>query len=213
MNIILLLAGDYHPPAMAFPANAVIAVDGGIRHAARLGKTPDLWLGDFDSADTILQQQYACIPRLAFPADKTQTDFELALAHMNTRYGDATVHIIGSSGDEADHGFANLWVLPQSRHPCVLWQEKAVIVAAHGAASVQFCAEKESKISLFALSPLGGIDSSGLRWPLADAALPPFVALAARNETTAERAQVSWQSGMGMLFLPHHVRELRVEKR
>lgn len=213
-NLWLLLAGDYHPPAANPQAHdPIIAVDGGIRHAAAIAREPDLWIGDFDSADSNLQQQYPHIPRLAFAAEKDQTDFELALAHINNNYKQGLIHIIGSSGNEADHSFANLIVLPQSALPCILWQQNAVIVAAHGAVSVQCCAEKESKISIFSLTPLRGLHYRGLRWQAPKTPLQPFTAHAARNETTTETAQISWQSGTGILFLPHNVRELRVEKR
>ena len=213
MNIFLLLAGDYIAPAVVPKAgDALIAVDGGMRHAACLGMTADVWLGDFDSADNILIKQYPHVPRLPFAADKTQTDFELALAHANRHYRQGTLHILGSGGDEADHAFANLWVLPQSTLPCVLWQENAVIVAAHGAFALRFAAPQGSKVSLFSATPLCGVHACGLRWTLADAELSPFQAFAARNEMAADEAQIRWQSGFGMVFLPRPVSELQIAR-
>lgn len=202
-TIWLLLAGEDAPPAIAAQAgDSVIAVDGGIRHAQRLGLMPDVWLGDFDSARADLIARYAHVPRLTYPADKTQTDFELALAHINAHYPRGTLHIIGSHGNEADHSFANLWVLPQSALPCVLWQENACIISARGEAGVRFAAPIGSKISLFALTPVHHVYSHGLRWPLDNAQLTPHRALAARNEMAAPEAHIRWQQGQALLFLP-----------
>ena len=208
MNIWVLLAGDFHPPGVWPQAeDVVIAVDGGMRHAAALARTPDVWLGDFDSS---AGDAYADIPRLAYPADKTQTDFELALAYANAQAARAIVHIIGSHGNEADHSFANLWVLPQSRHPLLLWQENACIISAHGACTVRFAASRGSKISLFALTALHGISTQGLRWPLDHADLAPHQALAARNEMAADRAEVQWQTGCALLFLPAQAQNIEI---
>lgn len=213
MTVWLLLAGEYAAPDEAPQAHdRVIAVDGGIRHAARLGRVPDVWLGDFDSSDAALAAQYAQVPRLAFSADKTQSDFELAIAYANTHARDDTRHILGSSGDEADHAFANLWVLPQSRAPCIVWQKNAVILAAHGAVECRFSAQKGSKISMFAYESLYGVQYQGLRWPAPQAGIEPFVALAARNEMADERACVAWQSGFAAVYVPREVKDIKISK-
>lgn len=214
MNTWLLLGGEFAPPACAPSADAaVIAVDGGIRHAEKLGITPALWIGDFDSADNALQEQYAQVPRLAFPADKGQTDFELALAHVNAQYQQGCVHIIGAGGGEADHAFANLHVLPQSPLPCVLWQKNAVIVAGRGAFALRFSAKKGSKVSVFACEVVRGVEMRGLRWTVESGTLQPFCAFAARNEMTAAQAEIGWQSGFGLVFLPRDAHGLEVSAR
>lgn len=213
MTVWLLLAGDYAAPNIAPKAeDYVIAVDGGIRHAAHFRRVPDVWLGDFDSSDAALAAQYANVPRLAFPADKTQSDFELALAYANAHARDDTRHILGSSGNEADHAFANLWVLPQSAAPCIVWQKNAVILAAHGAVECQFSAKKGSKISVFAYEALGGVQYHGLRWPAPQTGIEPFVALAARNEMAEEHARIAWQSGFAAVYLPREVKNIKIRK-
>lgn len=212
MNIFLLLAGDYAAPGVLPKADdVVIAVDGGIRHAERLQAMPDVWLGDFDSSDPARIAQYTNVPRQSFPADKDQTDFELALARANRLYPQGTLHIIGSHGDEADHSFANLWVLPQSALPCVLWQKNAVIVAAHGALQMRFAAPPGSKVSLFAATPLHGVSTQGLRWSLCDESLEPFVARAARNEAVQSEIRVGWREGYGLVFLPESAKDLSIK--
>src|SRR6218665_3354150 len=86
----------------------VIAADGGIRHAEALGLTPEIWVGDFDSTDGELALQYAEIPRLEYPAEKSLTDGELAL-HMALDGGATEIILAGALGGErADHAWAHV---------------------------------------------------------------------------------------------------------
>ncbi len=199
----LLLAGEYAEPAL-FPQkeDSVIAVDGGIRHAQRLHLTPDLWIGDFDSADVSMSPD---LPRHTYPQDKDKTDFELALSYAQENYPNHIYHVIGSAGKEADHAFANLWVLAQVSAPVVLWQKYSTIVHAQGGINICWQSDIGSKISLFALTPLYGVNGSGLRWTLNDATILPHRACAARNEMCQRHASLSWQSGCGLLFLPTEI--------
>lgn len=73
---------------------------------------------------------------------------------------------------------------------------------ASGAAAWQLCGQPGDKVSVFALSPLRSLRYQGLRWRADGLALPPFVALAARNALAAEAATVRWQSGDGVVFTP-----------
>ena len=110
--------------------------------------------------------------------------------------------MLGADGDEADHGFANLWVLPRFGLPTLLLGRNGTRAFASGAAAWQLCGQPGDKVSVFALSPLQGLRYQGLRWRADGLALPPFVALAARNALAAEAATVRWQSGDGVVFTP-----------
>ena len=92
-TFVILLGGELHatPRLMSQVAgHRVIAADSGMEHAALLGVTPELWLGDFDSADEALFTIYPDVPREAFPQDKDMTDGELAIAEA-LRRGAVTV--------------------------------------------------------------------------------------------------------------------------
>ncbi len=199
MRVWLLLAGEFSSPDWTIEKeDVVIAVDGGMAHAQALNCTPHLWLGDFDSATMSAD---TAIPRLDFPQDKDQTDFELALDYAHRHYPEAILCVIGSGGGEADHAFANLWVLARYAQPVILWQKQTTVVYLPGG-NLHFSAPVGAVVSLFALTPLTGIRNHGLKWPLKNAELAPFSALAARNQIVLSSASMSWLSGDGLVFLP-----------
>lgn len=199
-TIWLLLAGDFVRPYHHRQAGeVVVAVDGGIRHAAALGWTPQWWLGDFDSSGDFA----ADVPRIAFPVAKDETDFELALAFVRTRWPQTRcLMVIGADGDEADHAFGNLWVLPRFALPTLLFGRAGTRLFASGPAAWRLHGEAGAKVSVFALSPLAGLCYSGLHWPADGLTLSPFVARAARNALCGDSATIRWQSGAGVVFVP-----------
>ena len=209
-RVWLLLAGDFAVPSWTIATeDIVIAVDGGMRHSDRLRASPALWIGDFDSSDAALRARHRHVTRKTFPVEKAATDFELALAHVQSHYPRALLSVIGADGTESDHAFANLWVLPRHPAPVVLWLRHAVVVGGRSL-SVRVEGAPGDKVSLFALRNLSRVTYHGLRFPLDEANLAPYLALAARNELVAPRAQIRWQDGYGLLFLSRSLTSLSV---
>ena len=85
--------------------DCLIAADGGVRHAQRLGLTPDAILGDFDSLG------YTPENSTVFPVEKDDTDSMLSLRHA-LRLGYREHHLYGAmDGPRLDHTLANLQAL------------------------------------------------------------------------------------------------------
>ena len=199
-KVWILLAGDYSPaPIAPDKEDFVIAVDGGIAYAETCAWTVDLWIGDFDSSE--INAKRSAIVRSTFPSDKSQTDFELALAYADKHFPNSVLYILGSGGDEADHEFANLWVLPQIAAPAILWRNNATIVKAQGKVSIQWQGSVGDKVSLFAFDTLQALSYRGLRWTVENATAEAHIAAFARNEMQAETAGMSWNSGTALVFL------------
>lgn len=205
-TVWILLAGDFAlPPRLPAPEEIVIAVDGGIYHAADLTLMPDVWLGDFDSSDSETLPKYAAVPKRRFAKDKDETDFELALKYVAQYYPQTEqLMIIGGLGKEKDHEFANLWVLPAFGMPTIFFGADEIRLFAQGPVCWHLQGRAGNTISLFALTPLHGIFSAGLRWSLHNASLSPFAVRASRNCFSADRANICWDSGCGLIFLTNH---------
>jgi thiamine pyrophosphokinase len=102
-HLALLLAGGelvVTPRALERVRDAalVVAADGGARHAAALGLTVDVWVGDFDSSDGLTLNA----PRQTHPTEKDQTDLELALMTAKAR-GATEALVLGAFGGRFDH--------------------------------------------------------------------------------------------------------------
>ena len=98
-------AGDFTARGFApGPGDLILAADGGYRALYRLGTTPDLLLGDFDSlGDAPLPPG---LPVLRFPARKDDTDTGLALRH-GLMLGFRDFALYGCAGGRTDHLLAN----------------------------------------------------------------------------------------------------------
>src|SRR5947209_172710 len=78
--------------ASAARAELVIAADSGVRHANAIGRSIDVWLGDFDSSSP--EAGFAGeIHR--FPSQKDQTDTHLALREA-VRRGASQIVLLGA---------------------------------------------------------------------------------------------------------------------
>lgn len=184
-----------------------IACDGGLRHFAPMGITPDCIIGDFDSAPAELLESYKTqnIPTLPFPADKDETDLALAAAYALT-LSPASILIIGALGRRFDHTLANVHILAQicghNRNiPAEIWDEHTSIRLAHPAACREafhhFPREGYTTITLL---PLGnhvtGITTRGLQYPLKHETLRTGETRGVSNTFTDDIAEISVESGL-----------------
>ncbi len=94
----------------------VIAADGGVQHAARLGLEISTVIGDLDSLDEeecmALKAIGTDVVRVA--AEKDETDLELALLHA-IEIGASDIVVLGAFGDRIDMCLSNLMLLSHPR--------------------------------------------------------------------------------------------------
>lgn len=181
-------------------ARSVIAADGGLRHLPALGRLPDILIGDLDSlpegAEAMLVGEDIDVIR--FPRAKDETDLELALLHAIERFPDDVLLIAGGFGGRIDHTLANITLLA---HPAFIGRAIYFIEEDQMA----WLIDDETTITgrvgdVVSLIPLGGdvvvIETSGLRWSLANETLSLGPARGMSNEMTAARARVRIAGGL-----------------
>ncbi|MEX2653935.1 MAG: thiamine diphosphokinase [Acidimicrobiia bacterium] len=203
-TVLVVTGGDPIPPAALdglAHADFIVAADSGLDHAERLGLTPDVVVGDFDSvSDDALGRFSGPVER--HPVDKDATDLELALRIVVERAPERIV-VLGGHGGRLDHFIANALVLTTTPPDIeVEWRAGlATIYVVHS--TVALSGTPGASVSLV---PVGGdtegVTTSGLRWPLTGESLTSGSTLGVSNEFAATRATVEIQTGTLLVIVP-----------
>jgi thiamine pyrophosphokinase len=177
----------------------VIAADGGIQHAERLGLEISVVIGDLDSLDeavsTALKTTNTDIVKVA--AEKDETDLELALLHA-TDIGVKDIVVLGAFGNRIDMTLSNLLLLS---HPSLIsahieyWYgyQTAWLIRPPGD---EIHGQSGDTLSLIPLEgDAEGITTHELYYPLNDEKLVFGPARGISNVLTASVAHVELASG------------------
>jgi len=187
---------------------AVIAADSGVERALALGRRVDLVVGDFDSADPAAVEAAVAggaeIRR--YPTDKDQSDLELAL-HAARAGGAKRVLVVGGSGGRLDHFLANALLLASPSFADLDIEAlvgDARITVIHREARLS--GAPGDLCSLLAVGgPARGVQTIGLRFPLAGEELLPGSTRGVSNEFTEPIATVSLERGTLLAVQPQNV--------
>lgn len=155
-------------------ADWLVAADGGARWLDRWGAAPHLLVGDLDSVAPELIERLAGagVEIERHPAEKHESDTELALRRAVDR-GAQRIIILGAlAGNRLDHEVANLLLLvaPQLRGRDVrIVRGGTTVRALHAGENLELDGEAGDVVSLL---PLGGdatgVTTGGLRYALSD---------------------------------------------
>jgi len=203
MKVVVIASGDLDPRDVKWldGADQVIAADGGANSLDRLGRRPDLLVGDLDSADAALVNRLAAASTRVerHPADKDASDTELAL-EAALAAGATEIVLLGAIGGERlDHELANVLLLTDPAHAGL------DVRLARGSSSVRVLQGGERLTlagdpgDLVTLLPIGGdvsgVTTHGLRWALEGASLRMGRSRGLSNEVVAAPASVQMEHG------------------
>ncbi len=201
--IVVTGAEPLDPTVVAsLPAHGiVIAADGALDHALSAGLTPAGLVGDLDSVSVAgleWAEAHATIER--HPADKNETDTELALA-MAADLNPARLILVSGGGDRLDHTFAAIGALG---HPGLTsvpvieaWWGTQHIRVLHGPGRLSFDVIPGTTISLLAMhGRCKGVSIAGVKWPLDAARLTPLVGHGVSNVAIGERIDITVSEGV-----------------
>lgn len=119
MNILLVAGGSQQTwPQIDFSEyDTFVGVDRGGLLLLEAGLPLDLAVGDFDS---LSEEEFLRVKKEAkrtrtSPAEKDDTDTQLALEEALTIFPEAMITIVGATGGRLDHFLANLWLPMEER--------------------------------------------------------------------------------------------------
>jgi thiamine pyrophosphokinase len=193
-----LTAGEWVVPYLR-QATTLIAADGGLDHLLTLGRTPDVVIGDLDSAtkEALAAARQAEVEVLVHPAEKDETDLELALRYA-AAFDDQEIIVLGSLGGRLDQSLANVFLLIAP----FLHGRRVKIVEPNQEAWIMSAGENHISGSVgdrVSLLPLGGDarikQTTGLAWPLVDEPLLQGMSRGISNRLIAETATVEIAKG------------------
>jgi len=203
MRVVIVASGepDAADAAWLEQADLVVAADGGAGWVDRMGRRPDLLVGDLDSADPALVARLATagtsIER--HPTDKEASDTELAIEAARSR-GATEILVLGAlGGDRLDHELANLLLMADpslADPPLRIVRGGTRVRVIRDGGRLELEGDIGDTVSLL---PVGGdavgMTTTGLRWPLSGSKLRAGRSRGLSNEILAAPASVSLARG------------------
>lgn len=210
MKAIVLSHGEIENPdlmrlrLLGWEDALVIGADGGALHAEMLGLELDLTIGDFDSLspETLSELAAQGVEVRRFPAEKNETDLELALIAAVERGADHIV-VLGATGGRLDMTLASILLLSHlalvnTRTEIWVEMQTTWLMRPPGG---EIRGQEGDTISLL---PIGG-DSLGVKtenlvYPLKEETLVFGPARGVSNVMSADLAHVSFETGLLLMI-------------
>jgi thiamine pyrophosphokinase len=190
---------------LAKDSDLIIAVDGGGALCLRAGVDPHLVVGDLDSLDRKTQTalEAAGAGFVTFPADKSQTDLDLAVSEARDRGADELVVCAAFSG-RLDHTLAAVGTLVAAADllPTIVEPaQSAWLLSAQHRARLEI-GPAGTTWSLLAVTSDVRLSVTGVKWPLDHALLEPLSSIGVSNVVTGSRGLAVVHSGAVLAVSP-----------
>ena len=201
-----LVSGDRTIQRFLQRAKRIIAADGGAARCLRLGITPDVVIGDFDSIDerALREVEAAGVELIRHPADKDATDLELALDHAR-EIGAKALTVLGAVGSRWDQSLASILLLASDRYAQMtlsIFDPPQRLFILRPGARLSISGAIGDVVSLI---PLGaraeGLSTTGLKYPLDGQALDFATTRGVSNVLLQATASV--RLSKGLLIITH----------
>lgn len=209
---IIVCAGDFREQTIPYEqGDLLIAADAGYVHLRRLGISPDLLLGDFDSlGEGFLEPMESDIEILRLPVEKDDTDC-MAAVRVGLGRGFLSFLLLGALGGERpDHMLANLQTL------LFLKRSGASGVIRDGAKEFQIIENEtlcfpsgwSGDFSLFAVDRvIRGVTIRGMKYELEDAAVTNSFPIGVSNSFCPDKeAKVTVREGAALIYTNYSTR-------
>lgn len=182
----------------------LIAVDSGLKAVKELGLVPDMVVGDFDSVNPVILEEFKRIPYIIWDVhdpEKNETDTELALRKAAAS-GCTRVVILGATGGRFDHMLANVFLLyaclQRGMDACIVDRQNKIylIEEEHHFIKKEQWGKYISFLPL--LGKIEGICLEGFSYPLTDYDLDVGSSRCISNELNEEEGMIRFREGIAI---------------
>ena len=185
--------------------HCTVAADRGMDFFYEHKMVPDYIVGDFDSADPEVLQNFRNLNEerrpeiIQFKPEKDETDTELAI-RIAIQHGCDDIHLLGAMGSRVDHMLGNLHLLGAAMKQgvaCRMVDKNNRIRMTCQGMSLRRQEQYGTYVSLLPFTPLvKGLTLTGFKYPLKDYTLECYHSLGVSNEIIAEEAEISFREGV-----------------
>ena len=185
-------------------ADLVISVDGGLEKTRSLGLVPDAIVGDFDTADPKILEEYRRNPDILWDVhkpEKDETDTELAI-NTAIKLGCNSLMILGATGGRIDHELSNIHLLKYCLDKGVeayLYDSQNKVYLLNGAHMFLRGKIYGNYVSFIPMTEqVRGITLTGFKYPLnhKNISIGAEAGLCVSNEVISETARITFDSGI-----------------
>ena len=173
----------------------LICADGGANSALKLGLIPDYIIGDLDSTDKAVLNNFKTKSTIINYKRQTDTDVEKCLKFaLKNKFKEAL--LVGVTGNRLDHTFCNLGIVFKFFH------QINISLVAENSYLKPYTGKQELKtfkgetISLYGFDRKTKITSKGLKYPLKDVSLSFGEKESTSNIATSNLLQLTISSGI-----------------
>jgi len=216
MRAFIFANGEFCPKDAALTMqidDLIIAADGGSQHCIALDLRPDLLIGDLDSIDEKVLNDWRTdgVEIISYSQDKDQTDLELALLYAQEQ-GVSEIFVYGAAGGRLDMTIGNLTLLahPDLTLPITLICGVEEVRVLRQGESLTLNGIPGGTVSLIPLQPgPSTVTTEGLKYPLTSDALIFGYTRGISNRLVKEKARIKLESGLLAVI---HIRANHLEK-
>ena len=176
----------------------IICADGGYNHAKKMGITPNVLIGDFDSAKDIENVS----DRIQYPTRKDFTDGELAVNYA-TEHGYNDIVLIAMTGDRADHTIADILLLTKCTNGVLIDDNNEIYLLKD---SIEIHGRKGQTLSIIPVNgDAEGVTTNGLEYPLNNETLYFGDTRGISNVMLENKCTISIKHGMALIIKVENV--------
>ena len=202
MRVLILTGGSMNTTFASeyirkWNPDQVITADKGLLYAKELGIIPDIILGDFDSCNKSIMEEFSTDKKIIAPCEKDDTDTALAMIKAK-EIGADEILLIGATGTRLDHVLGNIGQLVFAQKQGM----KAQIVDENNRIQVLEYEHTISKdcqfgkyVSFVPVYEAKGVTLKGFKYPLCDHTLVFHESLAISNELKENQGKISYKEG------------------